>query len=728
MASDGFIRYIGYDNADVFRNMLIESYAAAKKSGLFFEGRLPMAATTEITAASAYTAADFNDERSVKVGLQSWLSAQRLPYSAEKLAPALQEAIKNCGANGRNTYYVVLCWLIKYLNVKPQTLLYIGAANLRELYFLYLMSLAGVNVTYVSYGQDKDFDKFPHSDSVKTVGGKMSGELQIDFAHIDLSKAAQMSAMRAAAEQVSGAVNQLRTTAAGIFQDFMVDHRTRVVKNGGVFKDGGADNIPVYCAALIGYDDEAVYNNMLLKFKEGFAGSKKQLIFIEKPLDNPNAEEIKQLGSVNRTSVSQMIDELALLIKLNGDPVRTVLAQTELRKLLDRLYTGNPTVVYNYGSKLITWLYRCTQARKYAVQYEDIPLILYYGDISQSELYFLHFMSLCGFDVLYITPNKQLLDITVDKNLDNRMQIFQLPQSRESGSYPSKAIKMKVATVAYSAERELDTMLYGGDAGIFRDFQFPNSQTVTLKTTLEEIGILWKQEAKYRQGFATSGNLVTVPNIFAKISGVKDGNLSVYWDEIRDRLTPETILRIKGSAPPPQTNIDLSAYRAYYRNGQIDSEKLKASTLNRFSYLPDRIQDMLLFKLQEAADSGFLKLSGDELMCSIMHYGLNLDKEFMKLLQSFDFTKQLPKLIWIDAVEQTFTLEECVQLVLCNLIGFDILIYTPTGYKNLETFVSSDAFEEHTMNEFLYNMEVPRFKIPSDAKNGGFFGKLFRKG
>ena len=127
-------------------------------------------------------------------------------------------------------------------------------------------------------------------------------------------------------------------------------------------------------------------------------------------------------------------------------------------------------------------------------------------------------------------------------------------------------------------------------------------------------------------------------------------------------------------------------------------------------------------------DSGFIKLSGDELICSVMHYGLSLDKEFMKLLQSFDFTKQLPKLIWIDAVEQTFTLEECIQLVLCNLIGFDILIYTPTGYKNLETFVSADAFEEHTLNEFMYNMEVPKFKVPSESKNGGLFGKLFRKG
>lgn len=726
MAPNGFTRYIGYDNADVFKNMLIESYAAAKKNGLFFEGRIPMASTTEISSAAGYAAADLSDERSVKSGLQSWLSSQRLQYSAEVITPLLTEAIKTCGANGKNTYFVLLCWLMKYLSIKPASLLYIGSGTLRELYFMLILSSCGVKVTYVSYGQDADFDKFTHKDKVQTIGGAMSGVVQIDFAHIDLSKAAQLCEMRASAQQVEGIVQRLNTTAAGIFEDLMVDRRTRVVKNGGVYTEDGI--IPVYCASLIGYDDEAVYNNMLLNFKEGFAKSKKQLIFIEKPLDNPNADEIKQLGSVNRSSVTTMIDELALKIKLNGDPTRTALAQTELRKLLNSLYTGNPTVVFNYGSKFISWLYRCTQARKYAVQYEDIPLILYYGDISQSELYFLHYMSRVGFDIIYITPNKLLLDITVDKNLDNRMQIFQLPQTKNSGSYPTKAIKMKVNTVAYSAERELDTMLYSGDAGIFRDFQFLNSQTVTLRTTLEEIGILWKQEARFRQGFATSGNLVTVPNIFAKISGVKDGNVNAYWEEIRDRLTPETILRVKGEKPEQQGTPDLSAYRSFYRNGQIDTERLKTSSLNKYSYLPDRIQDMLLYKLQETVDSKFLKLSGDDLMCAVMHFGMNLDKEFMKLLQSFDFTKQLPKLIWIDPVEQTFTLEECIQLVLCNLIGFDILIYTPTGYKNLETFVSSDAFEEHTLNDFQYNLEVPKFKIPSETRNSGLFGKLFRKG
>ena len=55
------------------------------------------------------------------------------------------------------------------------------------------------------------------------------------------------------------------------------------------------------------------------------------------------------------------------------------------------------------------------------------------------------------------------------------------------------------------------------------------------------------------------------------------------------------------------------------------------------------------------------------------------------------------------------------------------MVYPPTGYKNLETFIKGDAFEEHIMNEFMYNMEVPKFKIPSEERNGGFFGKLFGK-
>lgn len=722
--SQEFVRYVGYDNPDSFRSLLIEQFAAANKSGLFFKEKLPAAATDEITAATAYTAASFDNADDIKRSLDMWLRDVNIPADSKRLSEIMAKAVSECGVNKKNTYFVLLCWIMKYLRTRPSVLFYVGSPTLRELYFLCMMNAAGVKITLVSYGLDADFQKLAFSDMVTINGGRNTAPLQIDFGKIDLSREAKLSEMRAESERVENTVTRLDTTAAGIFEDFLKDRKSRVIAKGGVYTQDG--EIPVYCAGIIGYDDDAVYTNMLIKFKESFGGLKKQLIFIEKTLDNPNAEEVKALGAVTRTSTEDMIDALAMLIKLNGDRTRTALAQRTLREMLSELNTGNQTLVYNYGTKLVTWLYRCTQARKYSVQYEDIPVVVYYGDISQSELLFLHFMSRCGFDVIYITPNKNNFDLTYAKNLNGRMQLFQLPQSKESGCYPTKAVKVKVATVAYSAERDLDTMLYGGDTGIYRNFQFPNSQSVTLKTTFEEIGILWKQEARFRQGFSTAGNLVSIPNIFAKISGVEDGNMDKYWDDVRSKLTPETVLIVKDKSVQQQENaVDLAAYRQFYRNGEIDAERLKASTLNRFSYLPDRIQDMLLYKLQETVSSGFIKLTGDNLMCAVMHFGLNLDKELTKIIQQFDFTRTIPKIIYIDTIEDPFSLGECIRTVLCSLIGFDVLIYTPTGYKNIESYVTNDAFEEHTLNQYMYNTEVPKFKIPSEEKNSGFFGKLF---
>lgn len=723
MAQQEFTRYVGYDDPDSFRGFLIDQYVGVQKNGLFFKEKLPAATTDDISNAAQYTAASFDSAADIKKALDMWLIAENIPADGAAIAEVMAQAVADCGVNKKNTYFVMLCWLMKYLSKRPNAVLFVGSATLKELYFLYMLHAAGVRVTLVSYGLDKDFEKLPYKNKIYLKDGKQKAPIQIDFEKIDLSKEAKLSEMRAAANNVSGLVKRINTSAAGIFEDVIKDRKSRVIQSGGVYSEDG--EIPVYCAALVGYEDETVYTNMLVKFKESFAGLKKQLIFIEKTLDNPNAEEVRALGTVPRTSTADMIDALAMLIDLKGDKTRTALAQKALRELLGELNTGNQTVVFNYGNKFITWLYRCTQARKYSVLYEDIPVVLYYGDISQSEVYFLNFMTQCGFDVVYISPNKINLKTVVDKNLNGLMQIFELPQTKESGTYPTKAIKTKVATVAYNAERDLDTMLYGGDTGIYRSFQFPNSQSVTLKTTFEEISILWKQEARFRTGFTTSGNLVSVPNIFAKISGVEDGNMNAYWDDVRDKLTPETILIVKKPNPSENAGCDLSAYRQFYRNGEIDTEKLKASTLNKYSYLPDRIQDMLFYKLQETVSSNFIKLQGDELMCSVLHFGMNLGKDFLQLVQRFDFTKTIPKLIYIDAVEDTFTLSECIQTVMCNLIGFDVLIYTPTGYKNIETFVSVDAFEEHIMNQFVYQTEVPKFKIPSAKKGGGLFGRLF---
>lgn len=125
--SQEFVRYVGYDNPDSFRSLLIEQFAAANKSGLFFKEKLPAAATDEITAATAYTAASFDNADDIKRSLDMWLRDVNIPADSKRLSEIMAKAVSECGVNKKNTYFVLLCWVIKYLRTRPSVLFYVGA-------------------------------------------------------------------------------------------------------------------------------------------------------------------------------------------------------------------------------------------------------------------------------------------------------------------------------------------------------------------------------------------------------------------------------------------------------------------------------------------------------------------------------------------------------------------------------------------------------------------------
>ena len=87
-----------------------------------------------------------------------------------------------------------------------------------------------------------------------------------------------------------------------------------------------------------------------------------------------------------------------------------------------------------------------------------------------------------------------------------------------------------------------------------------------IKTTFDEISILWDQPAKFRSGCAVRGDRVIVPTIFAKINGVDDGDLKDYWNMVEDLLTPDSIYIIKS---PSYKRPDLNVSRVYapFHNG-----------------------------------------------------------------------------------------------------------------------------------------------------------------
>ena len=492
--------------------------------------------------------------------------------------------------------------------------------------------------------------------------------------------------------------------------------------------------VPVYFAALVGAPSEnklTDFKNALFTLRNDLIESPKFLIFIPGEMSMPSADEISYFDAVSRGVADDTVKDFIDLIHVNGDTERTEEAKKVFAEFIEPIKARTDDELFAYGVRLITWLNRCTGSSQFADSIsKEIPTVMYYGNAGVNEVTLMHFLHRIGFDVLYVCAEKRSLSVLNSENRDGNMQIFEFPDETEHFPFPERLTKATFSTVAYSAEQDLNEFMYS-NTSIFRDFQFSEMQALTLRTTYEEMNILWHQAAKFRTGFDVKDNKrAVVPNIFVKISGVRDGDMDNYWDEVRYKLSPMTRVIMKAPSYNKYSQSVLKAYAQFYNGTRIDIEKLKNSQYNSCSFLSDSIQYMIFEKMQEAVDSGWLMLENDELVPLVIYVGLNLDKEILKILQKFDFTKDIPKIVVIDAIEDTFSKIECIQLILFNLMGFDIAVYTPTGYKNLETYISPSAFEVYNMNEFKYNVRVPRFRIPDaipEPKEEGFFSKLFKK-
>ena len=78
------------------------------------------------------------------------------------------------------------------------------------------------------------------------------------------------------------------------------------------------------------------------------------------------------------------------------------------------------------------------------------------------------------------------------------------------------------------------------NSGLYRNNQYAKANIINLQTTYEEIKILWDEELKYRPGFNTIDDVVNIPVIFAKVSGVKDGLVDKYWLDVKQLITQDT--------------------------------------------------------------------------------------------------------------------------------------------------------------------------------------------
>jgi hypothetical protein len=260
--------------------------------------------------------------------------------------------------------------------------------------------------------------------------------------------------------------------------------------------------------------------------------------------------------------------------------------------------------------------------------------------------------------------------------------------------------------------------------------QYGKANSVILKTMYEEIAILWKEELKYRPNFSTEHDRVKMPVIFAKVSGVKDGDIPKYWNSVRELMTEDTLVIRKVPYISYSTPNSIKPYvTSFFKNGKLLKDKIKENANYQYGVLREEMQDHILDKLQLLIDQKTIKGTGENgTEYTIISTALNMSKEIVRVIQKFDFTKTNPKLLYINTGENIISIEDSILTAFLNLIGFDVVFFVPTGYQSVEKYFNNKLIEEHQMGNYVYDMNVPDLTPAPSNNRKSLRDRLFRKG
>ncbi|WP_414647241.1 YceG family protein [Clostridium tetani] len=276
----------------------------------------------------------------------------------------------------------------------------------------------------------------------------------------------------------------------------------------------------------------------------------------------------------------------------------------------------------------------------------------------------------------------------------------------------------------------MEEIIYDEESGLYKPWQFENYnvEPVTLKTTYDELKILWNEEARMRTGFKIENGTIYIPNIFAKISGVTE-DINIYWKDLSYFKLTGANLFISNL---PFTEINYSKhdlYRLSYlinNDGYLNEDSLIKSEFYKFSYLKTSLQKTIIKKINDIFELPlFKKEVNKEFKLKILMTILNIDKSLIELLQSFDYPFKIPKLIIYSKNENSFSDEDSIIITFLNLIGFDILIITPTGYNNIENQIPRKYYDIHKFEKINLNLELVDLDN-INKKKFSFLSKFFK--
>ena len=730
-----FYRINGY--TEEIGQFIQRYYEAARLSGVIIEGRIPnpdeknLAYYEEIMGLDFRMSPDF-----IAQSLRKWLPRMN-DYQRGTVARSLFDtlsALRKTGKNDnmlKNAYIKFMCWLYykfeRIVNMlgesKIPKILYEGDISNYELLLVSVLSNAGCDVVLLQYEGDAKY-------RILDADNRQSDNLELpnmrafpqDF-NLKWIRAKIQEALNN--ERIYGVKPQiLNCTNAWIegkgFADFKKSTSVR----------GDDPRLFYNCFYRInGVEDKITYANDLYQLQLELSNSQRRVVIVDECIPKPSMEEIGAVRRRNYVRQDEMLMDLSANIQYTANiELQRVMVKAFLDVLLVEAKEPdmNLNKLTNKAVYMLCWLKRYQKKLFANWKMPEVGCFIHMGPCKdENEALFLRILARMPVDVLILNPNLNAACCVKDTLLYELQFTEALPIKR----YPQQSADLQMGTAAYHAERELDGLMYQ-DTGIYRNYQYDKAVSVTLQTMYEEIQILWKEELKFRPNFSTENGVVTLPVIFAKVSGVKDGMVPKYWSAVKGLMTEDSFLVKNVPYIDPAAVNPMKAHAVeFLKNGRIQRRRIKEHPNYPYSFLREEIQEHIFDKLQLLIESKLIKgtfENGTEY--TIVATILNMPKDIVRLIQKFDFTKKNPKLIYVNTGEKMISLEDTILTAFLNLAGFDVIFFVPTGYQNVERFFNKRLMEEHQIGEYVYDLQVPNMALISSSTRPTWRDKLFRRG
>lgn len=566
-------------------------YLEASRSGVVIEGELQNPTPQQLS----YYNENMGSRFEMSVGfivesLRKWLPRiNSEPRTA--MATAIYDVLSGLRANGKtesvlkNAYMKIMCWIYyrferianKLGSNNPPKVLCETSAGTYPTALLSVLNKSGCEIVWLLYDGGVKYAAIdPQSKMSTQMTFSNTEKFPTDFCLKSLRQQIQTNQQK---QQLYGQPSAWAVHTNGWRTEGM-DWKDAVAYQ--PTKRGKEKQICNCAFQVVGVASKETYVSDIFKLYSAAKSSGRKVLVLE---DAPpiSVDDINSIRRDKYQNTQQMIRALVSNIRNSNSDLQTLMRKAFIDVML-RKEAADPGSMERLTSKavyLICWLKQYQRTLFEGLKPPDTACVFRLGACkNETEAMFYQMLAMMPVDVVLLMPETETAKNIGDKTFETVM----CEQSLAVAHFPQNSADVQAGTVAYHAEQDLDTLLYQ-DTGMYRDQQYSQAEALILRTTYEEIPILWDQELKFRPNFIVEGNKVALPTIFAKVSGVKDGDIAAYWSFIKSLITPDVMLIDHVPYTRREDENPIKQYATqFWRNSRLQRTAIKESAAYQYNF------------------------------------------------------------------------------------------------------------------------------------------------